>query len=61
MKKNNAKRQRSRNTDRIVLQDRDWFDLRPGKNQRTRPPAAGEFWPMFDSANVHRPETGRVR
>jgi len=65
-KQSRAKRQRRQRTptpvtpppeiaaaiDRIVADDRDWFDLHPGSKERIRPAAPGEFWPTFDSTNV---------
>ncbi len=38
--------------DRVSADDRDWFALHPGEDQRTRPAAPNEFWPTFDSACV---------
>ena len=38
--------------DRISADDRDWFELHPGAEDRIRPAAAHEFWPTFDSACV---------
>lgn len=38
--------------DRITDEDRSWFELHPNVEFRTRPPAVGEFWPVFDSACV---------
>jgi hypothetical protein len=38
--------------DRISADDRDWFDLNPGAQERIRHAAPHEFWPNFDSAGV---------
>jgi hypothetical protein len=37
---------------RITTDDRNWFAEHPDAEFRERPPAAGEFWPVFDSACV---------
>jgi len=38
--------------DRITGEDRRRFEEHPDAEFRTRPAAAGEFWPTFDSASV---------
>lgn len=40
------------NIDRITGADRDWFASHPDANQRIRPAAPDEFWPVSDSASV---------
>ena len=38
--------------ERITGEDRLWFEAHPHEESYTRPAAAGEFWPAFDSACV---------
>jgi len=37
--------------DRITTEDRLWFEAHPRAEERIRPPAPGEFWPI-NSATV---------
>lgn len=37
---------------RITGEDRRWFEEHPDAEFRTRPAAADEFWPVFDSGCV---------